>query len=187
MRSERKEKIFKAALNMIKRSGIHGLAMGQLSKESGIAAGTFYHYFSSKEVMLQEIFLYCHKRIAAAAEKAIKSEESFEDRFRDLVRIWYSHLSKFPVEIYFVQEAEAGYSVSKNVIRESRLFYSDIFNFLHEGYQHGKIIKMEPKLMKHIILENIFSVIKFHDIFEAEFNENDVEEMLNVCWNGLKM
>jgi AcrR family transcriptional regulator len=186
MKTEKKEKIFKAALNMIKKTGVHSLAMGQLSKDSGIAAGTFYHYFTSKDMMLQETFLYCHKRAAAVGAKSIKGEEPFKNRFISLISAWYEHFSKQYTEMYFIQESEAGYSVTNNSIRESRVFYNEVFHFLNQGVEKGNLRNLDPKLMLQMIYQNIFSVIKYEIIFETKFPQEELTQIFDVCWHGLK-
>lgn len=186
MKSEKKEKIFKAALSMIKKTGVQGLAMGQLSKDSGIAAGTFYHYFSSKDVMLQETFLYCHKRAATVGSKAVKAEGSFEEKFNNLVFAWFDHFSKYTVEMYFMQESEAGFSVTNNSIRESRVFYNDVFHFLNLAAEHGHLRPMDPKLMLQVIYQSIFSIIKFEIIFEQHYNEEELKTLLEMPYAALK-
>jgi AcrR family transcriptional regulator len=186
MKTEKKEKIFKAALNMIKKTGVHSLAMGQLSKDSGIAAGTFYHYFSSKDVMLQETFLYCHKRSAAIGAKSLKSEEPYKNKFILLVSGWYEHFTKFPTELHFMQESEAGYSVSPNTIRESRIFYNEVFHFFNQGIEKKSIRELDPKLMLSLIYQSLFSVIKYELIFESKLSHEDLEQVFEYCWHGLK-
>lgn len=186
MKSEKKEKIYKAALSMIKKTGVHGLAMGQLSKDSGIAAGTFYHYFSSKDMMLQETFLYCHKRAAAVGAKAVKKDGTYHDRFMDLMLAWYEHFHKHTVEMYFMQESEAGFSVTNNAIRESRIFYNDVFHFFNQGAEKGEIRSMDPKLMLQVVFQSIFSIIKYEIIFETTHPKEETESLLQICWEALK-
>ncbi|MFN5252167.1 MAG: TetR/AcrR family transcriptional regulator [Bacteroidota bacterium] len=186
MKTEKKEKIFKAALNMLKKTGVHGLAMGQLSKDSGIAAGTFYHYFSSKDVMLQETYLYCHKRAAAIGAKAVKGDEAYKDRFTAMVMAWYEHFSKHSAELHFMQESEAGFSVSHNAIRESRIFYNEVFHFLNLGIEKSTLRSMDTRLMLNMIFQTVFSVIKFETIFETKFEAAELEAAMDYCWHGLK-
>lgn len=186
MKSEKKEKIFKAALNMIKRTGVHSLAMGQLSKDSGIAAGTFYHYFSSKDMMLQETFLYCHKRAATIGAKAVKSDEPYKTRFSNLINNWYEHFSKNSTELFFIQESEAGYSVTNNIIRESRVFYSDVFTFLNSGTDKNAFRDIDAKLKMQFIFQSIFATIKYETTFENKLSREDLDEVIEICWHGLK-
>jgi AcrR family transcriptional regulator len=186
MKTEKKEKIFKAALNMLKKTGVHGLAMGQLSKDSGIAAGTFYHYFSSKDMMLQETFLYCHKRAAAVGMKAIKGEEVFKTKFTEMCNAWYMHFNKNIAELMFVQESESGFSVTNNAIRESRLFYNEIFQFFNSGIEKGTLREMDTKLMLQLAHQTIFSVVKYETTFELKFSQSDLDETWEFLWHGLK-
>lgn len=186
MKAEKKEKIFKAALNMIKKTGVHSLAMGQLSKDSGIAAGTFYHYFSSKDIMLQETFLYCHKRCAAVGAKAIKSDEQYKTRYIALVTAWFEHFAKYNTELLFVQESEAGYSVTTNAIRESRVYYDEVFHFLNQGIEKEILRKFDPKLILQMIFQKIYAVVKFQTVFETKLSAEDLDQVFEMCWHGVK-
>lgn len=186
MKTEKKEKIFKAALNMIKKTGVHSLAMGQLSKDSGIAAGTFYHYFSSKDIMLQETFLYCHKRAALVGAKAVKGDEPYKNRFTNLVAAWHDHFSKFGTELYFMQESEAGYSVTPNAIRESRVFYNEVFHFFNQGMEKNTLRTLDPKLILSLIYQTLFAAIKYESIFETKLSKDELEQVYEICWHGLK-
>jgi AcrR family transcriptional regulator len=186
MKSEKKEKIFKAALNMIKKTGVHSLAMGQLSRDSGIAAGTFYHYFSSKDMMLQETFLYCHKRAAAVGAKAVKGDENYKTRFSNLCKAWYDHFSKSTTELFFIQESEAGYSVPSNTIRESRVFYNEVFSFLNTGEDKNALRDIDAKLKMQVIIQSIYAAIKYEIIFENKLTSQELDQLVEICWHGLK-
>ncbi len=171
---------------MIKKTGVHGLAMGQLSKDSGIAAGTFYHYFDSKEMMLMETFLYCHKRAAAVGAKAIKSDDSYKNRFMSMVNAFYEHFSRYSVEVYFIQESESGFSVTNNGIRESRVYYNEVFHFLNQGVEKGTLRNIDSKLMLQTIFQNIFAVMKYETIFETKFTPSELNGYLEMAWHALK-
>jgi len=186
MRAEKKENIYKAALGMIKKTGVHGLAMGQLSKESGIAAGTFYHYFASKEAMLQETFLYCHKRAVNLGLASLKIEGSFEKKFTNLILSWYTHFGNNPVELYFVVESEAGNSVSKNTILDSREYYKEIYDFIQFGINQSFLGEMDPNFLVQCMLSQVFNVIKYSDLMETKITEIALLPMLNVIWAGFK-
>ena len=48
--------ILDAAVRVFARRGYHGARVGDIAEEAGIAHGLLYHYFSSKEEVLQTIF-----------------------------------------------------------------------------------------------------------------------------------
>jgi AcrR family transcriptional regulator len=54
---ERKRKvILEAAVRVFARSGFHGSRVGDIAAEAGVAHGLLYHYFASKEEVLQTVF-----------------------------------------------------------------------------------------------------------------------------------
>jgi TetR/AcrR family transcriptional regulator, fatty acid metabolism regulator protein len=53
---EKRKQILDAAVRVFARSGYHGSRVGDIAEEAGVAHGLLYHYFSSKEQVLQTIF-----------------------------------------------------------------------------------------------------------------------------------
>ncbi len=53
---EKRKLILDAAVRVFARSGYHGARVGDIATEAGVAHGLLYHYFSSKEVVLETIF-----------------------------------------------------------------------------------------------------------------------------------
>ncbi len=48
--------ILDAAVRVFARRGYHGSRVGDIAEEAGVAHGLLYHYFASKEAVLQAIF-----------------------------------------------------------------------------------------------------------------------------------
>jgi len=48
--------ILDAAVRVFARSGYHGARVGDIATEAGVAHGLLYHYFSSKEQVLETVF-----------------------------------------------------------------------------------------------------------------------------------
>ena len=53
---ERRRQILDAALRVFARKGYHGSRVGDIAEEAGVAHGLLYHYFASKEEVLQTVF-----------------------------------------------------------------------------------------------------------------------------------
>jgi AcrR family transcriptional regulator len=53
---EKRKLILDAAVRVFARRGYHGARVGDIAQEAGIAHGLLYHYFSSKEDVLQTVF-----------------------------------------------------------------------------------------------------------------------------------
>ena len=53
---EKRRQILEAAVRAFARKGYHACRVGEIAEEAGVAYGLVYHYFGSKEEVLQTIF-----------------------------------------------------------------------------------------------------------------------------------
>ncbi|OGN89837.1 MAG: hypothetical protein A2Y88_03555 [Chloroflexi bacterium RBG_13_48_10] len=53
---ETKERIYSAAIDLMDRDGFENITIAGISKKAGVSVGAFYHYFTSKNDILAEIF-----------------------------------------------------------------------------------------------------------------------------------
>lgn len=89
---ERRRQILDAAVRVFARSGYHGSRVGDIAEEAGVAHGLLYHYFPSKEAVLQTIFrenwgalIERFRAVEAADEPA---PEKLEGIAKILLRTW---------------------------------------------------------------------------------------------------
>lgn len=54
---DKREAILAAALRLVARLGLHNTPMSAVAREAGVAAGTLYLYFPSKEAMINALYL----------------------------------------------------------------------------------------------------------------------------------
>ena len=55
--ADKRDAILAAALRLIARLGLHNTPMSAVAREAGVAAGTLYLYFPSKEAMINALYL----------------------------------------------------------------------------------------------------------------------------------
>jgi len=89
---ERRRQILAAAVRVFARSGYHGSRVGDIAGEAGVAHGLLYHYFSSKEEVLQTVFrenwgeLISRFRAVEASDEP--AAEKLEGIAKILLRTW---------------------------------------------------------------------------------------------------
>jgi TetR/AcrR family transcriptional regulator, fatty acid metabolism regulator protein len=78
----RRRQILDAAVRAFARRGYHGCRVSDVAREAGVAYGLVYHYYGSKEALLEAIF----KETWGAMLETIRSVEQLDDPARDQVR-----------------------------------------------------------------------------------------------------
>ena len=66
--SERRRLLLDAAVRVFARRGFHAARVGEIAEEAGVAHGLLYHYFSSKDEVLDTIFRQTWSDLLAAVQ-----------------------------------------------------------------------------------------------------------------------
>lgn len=78
-RMETRERVFQAALSEIQRVGAASAQIPRIVEEAGVAVGTFYRYFSSKEDVLLELQRRQRAEVASEFAKRCTDEATLKD------------------------------------------------------------------------------------------------------------
>jgi len=135
----RRLQIIDAAIKVIAQHGYHSAKMTNIAAEAGVADGTIYNYFESKEQVLICIFEEKMTELIAQATLKINAHQSPVDKVRAFVRNHFEHLQRnpelgkvFQVELRQSQQFFHGY-------RPKKLFeYLDLLgSAIREGQRAG--------------------------------------------------
>lgn len=69
------------------KEGLHHLSMHKLAKEAGIAAGTIYLYFKSKDELLAQFARRVFNKFVVAIEEDFDESQSFFEQYR---KMWWN-------------------------------------------------------------------------------------------------
>jgi TetR/AcrR family fatty acid metabolism transcriptional regulator len=88
----KRRQIMEAAVRAFARKGYHSTRVGEIAEEAGVAYGLVYHYFGSKEEVLEEIFRDTWTQMLARIREVAESKEPAGEQVRKvtalLLRTW---------------------------------------------------------------------------------------------------
>ena len=89
---DKRRLILDAAVRAFARNGYHACRVGDIAEEAGVAYGLVYHYFSSKEDLLETIFRETWGELLEAVRAVEASGEPAQEQLRQvaavLLRAW---------------------------------------------------------------------------------------------------
>jgi AcrR family transcriptional regulator len=80
----RRQRIVRAGLKALASSDYDQVKISEVARDSGVALGTLYRYFTSKEHLFAAVFVEWHSALKKKLEKEQPSGESEADRLRDV-------------------------------------------------------------------------------------------------------
>jgi AcrR family transcriptional regulator len=112
---EKRSAILEAAVHEIAESGL-GAPTAKIAQRAGIAAGTLFTYFASKEELLNELYVELKAEVYTRVSAGFPQKGSLERRVR---HIWASYLD-WAIEFPKKQKVSAQLGVSGVITAETR-------------------------------------------------------------------
>ena len=84
---DKRRLILDAAVRVFARKGFHTCRVGDIAEEAGVAHGLLYHYFRSKDDVLESIFKETWADIIAAARMVEETDEPARERLAGIAKI----------------------------------------------------------------------------------------------------
>lgn len=108
--SPTEERILIAALGLIGRQGVQRLGMAQIADAAGVARGTLYRYFPSREHVLDAAADYDEMRFRSGLDEAMALAHLPQDRIAAFVGYAFDFIRNHPARPLF--ETEPGFVLS---------------------------------------------------------------------------
>lgn len=86
-RRETRQRVFAAAIAEFKRTGLAAADVGVIAREAGVARGTFYFHFPTKEHVLAELERYEEARLAGQLAKFLARPHDLAAALAEVVRL----------------------------------------------------------------------------------------------------
>jgi TetR/AcrR family fatty acid metabolism transcriptional regulator len=151
---DKPQQIIEAAVRVFARKGYFSSRVSDIAREAGIAAGTIYLYFDTKEAVLITLFRDKMAGVVAALRKAITDEPDAVAKVRRLVHLHFHMLEQNPELAEVVQvELRQGQKFFRGpASQEIAGYFALIASLLEEGVAAGRFrsdlpVKVATKML----------------------------------------
>ena len=143
---EKPQQIVEAAVRVFARKGYFNSRVSDIAREAGIAAGTIYLYFDTKEEILITLFREKMAGFVATVRKAIAGESDAVAKLRRLVRLHFQILEDNPELAEVVQvELRQGQKLFRGpATQEIAAYFALIASVFEEGAAAGRFARDLP-------------------------------------------
>ncbi len=159
---DKRRRILDAAVQIIARDGYSGARVADIAKTAGVADGTIYRYFESKEDLLLTLF---EEMVGGFLDEARLAIEGETNALRKLSLLASIHLGKLAKnrDLAVVFQVELRHSMHHLThITRSRLrvYLQLIKSILVEGQESGLVRRnLDPNIATHVIFGSLDALI----------------------------
>lgn len=100
---DKAEAILAAALELFVERGFHGTSVPSVAERAGVAAGTIYHYFASKDALVNALFKRWKMDISARIVTDFPHDKPAREQFRTIWERMADFAIAHPAELAFLE------------------------------------------------------------------------------------
>ncbi|MDW7731966.1 MAG: TetR/AcrR family transcriptional regulator [Methanolobus sp.] len=182
---DKKKALMEAALKLFTERGFHGTSTAQISKEAGVATGTLFNYFPTKEDLINGLYFEVKGQLSRSMGKDIQTQNTFQDKLR---KMWYNliewGLNNREDFLFVGQFCSSPYitNYTREVVMKEYVFLHDL---VKEGVENGDIRDYSEELVIAMFYQSSRTVVNF--ILDSEIQDKDkvIEDGFQIIWEGL--
>ena len=179
--------IFRASLELIMKEGIAGLTMSKLARKAGLATGTLYIYFKSKEELLNKLYSTLYKE---SADRFMTGYDSKEPFLTGLKKVWINYL-KHRIEHYeesvFLEQYYRSPYISKKEIQMAEFMKSPVQQMIRRGKDEGVVKQdVDDEMLFLSMLGFIRELADEHVTGVYELDHKRIEQAFQLSWHSIR-
>ena len=167
--------------------GFHGTAVPQVAKKAGVAAGTIYHYFPSKEALVNALYrkwkgAIAH-RVLAAFPAGAPVREQFSVMWSEMVEFALAHSSAFA---FLELHHHRSYLDAESLAMENNL--KDFGGAMVKRAQDEGVVKPGPTtLLMELVFGAFIGMMRAHWEGRLDLTADERELAERACWDTVAL
>lgn len=188
-KSDKREDVIRAALELIAEHGFHGAPMAMIAERAGVGAGTIYRYFENKDVLIGELYRDVEARITPLLLDGYDANKSIRERFLHLCSALLRYFIANPLDFrYLEQFHNSPYGVE---FRRDKLLGKKGNCDAYQELFADAIARQEVKDLPLVALFGLafgplLAMARDHILGFIALDEPLIARVMEACWDGIK-
>jgi TetR/AcrR family fatty acid metabolism transcriptional regulator len=185
---DKRRVILDAAVRVFARQGFHTCRVSDIADEAGVAYGLVYHYFPSKETILDTLFLENWDVMLAAIDDAEASDQTPREKLRAIASLIVDSYSHDPdvMKVIIVEVTRAANTFGRTHLDKIMQAYEGIARIVKQAQAAGSFrtevdalfaAQAFYGLIEQVLTQWIFSGLPV-SLEEFEHVKNEIVEMI---------
>jgi TetR/AcrR family fatty acid metabolism transcriptional regulator len=175
---ERRRQILDAAVRAFAKKGYHACRVSDIAEEAGVAYGLVYHYFESKDAVLESIFREMWGMMVAAINAIEEIEESPREQLRKSCAIVLRTWRDYPdvVRVLVREVARSGEQLQREV-EEIAYAFEALGRIVERGQEQNVFRRdISPRLASWVIYGALEEILTGWVLGRLPGDDEDIKE-----------
>jgi len=178
----RTQEILAATRRLMERGGVDALTMDEIAQAAGVAKGTIYLYFQSKDELIQALLSEVGEAIAKNLEALLARPDSPREKLKQVVILLLNFVEQesllFPVYLRELVRSKSGRETRSPLLQDlEERIVGQLNQLFAEGITQGQFIPAPPRLLS-FLLKGLVRAVGYYQMTGEQ--ENAIQQALPV-------
>jgi TetR/AcrR family transcriptional regulator, fatty acid metabolism regulator protein len=187
---DKRRLILEAAVHVFARKGYHAARVGDIAEEAGVAHGLLYHYFPSKESLLETIFRETWRDVLDTVRSVEETEENARAQIAGITKILLRAWRRDPDLVRVLVRDVTRSSHLQDRIEEIGAAFAGLERVIARGQQQGDFrTDLDPRMVSYVFYGALEEILTGWVLGQLEDDDDAIaraeETVVEVVCGGL--
>ena len=183
----KRDKLLEAAIRLFAADGFWNTSTASIAKAAGVANGTLFNCFSSKDELINAVYSELKSRLLQAVTDALPAEAPFRDRMLAAWRAVVIWSLDNPIEHQLLEQLRLSELVSSETREAVTANFAFIIAEVNAALERGELVALPLPYHLEIMFSHMTAQINFLSGEEATQidREDAIKSGFDIWWRGV--
>ncbi len=178
--------ILNATLRLISKNGFHGTVMSKVAQEAGVSAGIIYHYFDSKDDLMDQLYKHIKRKFGQMINESFAQTQPLKIQIRQILGIMIRYYIQRPLESAFLEQYTRSPYYNPEIEMEASQYYLPLIECFQRAQQEMIIKDFPEPVIATLTLDVATSLAQKHTAGFLILTDELIEEIIDACWEAIR-
>jgi AcrR family transcriptional regulator len=182
---DKKDKLLQSALKLFVEFGFHDTPTSKIAKEAGIASGTLFYFFPTKDELIKSLYIDVKSRLTAYVAKKIEDKTTLHDILKGYYTASLNWAMKHKTEFRFIEQFNSSPYLNQIAEEEIQKHIKPVTDLLKEGIKVKIIKPLDVDIIFTLISGHTYSINRYLVVKKLTKNKQDkaISDTFDLLWD----
>ena len=183
---DKKQAALEATLRLIAEQGFHGTPMSQVAREANIGVGTIYRYFSGKEELINELYIFIKQRTTEAILKKYSGDKTVQENFKETMKEIVCYMADHPLELSFHEQYANSPLITQATKEQGVHIMEPVKELFRQARTENLLKDLTDEILFTLAAGAVFSLAKLHISDGVPIRDDVLAAETEAIWDMIK-
>lgn len=157
----KRDLILNAALKLFVDNGFHGTATSKIALEAGVANGTLFQYFKTKDELVVALYLHLKEELGSYTIKHTQNDSGLKEAVRSQILSTLYWALENPLKFRYIQQMHSSPYIEKVDQEVLNKQLEPHLSLIRKGVKQGVLKSLPVELLYALMSNQVFGLYQF--------------------------